>query len=305
MRYLKFASIDIGSNAIRLLFDNVFETHSGPVFKKALLVRVPIRLGEDSFIKGEISEDKVEHLIDCMKSFAFLMKAHEVISYRAFATSAMRDARNAGWIIQKIKEESGIAIEIISGEKEADVISSKFVPNHLKNKTQVVYVDVGGGSTEVTLIDQGQKAASRSFDIGTIRLLHQKVSFTEWANLTNWCKVNFHWHHDIPIIGSGGNINKIINLIEDANSKYVTVKQLRKLYDQMKPLDTDERIIRYMLNPDRADVIVPAMEIFLKIADLIGSSKIHVPQTGLSDGMVRSLYKEYKEAGGSRTPVFG
>jgi len=297
LKYLKFASIDIGSNAIRLLFDNVFETADGPVFKKALLVRVPIRLGEESFIKGFISEEKIVHLIDCMKSFAFLMKAHEVISYKAFATSAMRDASNSIEIIERIQKESGIKIEIISGDKEADLISSKFLPNQLKNKKQVVFVDVGGGSTEVTLIDQGEKKVGRSFDIGTVRLLHHKVTFQEWSKLNNWLKVNIPWHNDVPIIGSGGNINKIINLVDDSKQKYVSYKQLKQLYTDMKPLDTDERIIRYMLNPDRADVIVPAMEIFLKIAEWMGSTKIHVPQTGLSDGMVRSLYKEFKSRG--------
>ena len=138
MKYLKFASIDIGSNAIRLLFDNVFETAEGPVFKKALLVRVPIRLGEDSFIIGKISDEKIDHLVDCMKAFAFLMKAHEVISYKAFATSAMRDASNTNEIIERVKSESGIQIELISGDKEAEVISSRFLPNNLKSKKQEV-----------------------------------------------------------------------------------------------------------------------------------------------------------------------
>ncbi|MFM9946261.1 MAG: exopolyphosphatase [Bacteroidia bacterium] len=294
MKYLKFASIDIGSNAIRLLFDNVFETPEGPVFKKALLVRVPIRLGEDSFIIGKISDENITHLVDCMKAFAFLMKAHEVISYKAFATSAMRDASNANEIIEKIKKNSGINIEIISGDKEADVISSKFLPNNLKSKKQVLYVDVGGGSTELSLIDKGEKTIGRSFNIGTVRILHNRVSNQEWAALNNWIKVNLPLHKDIPIIGSGGNINKIINIVSDSKEKFMTTKQLQQLYTEMKPLDNDERMITYMLNPDRADVIVPAMEIFLKIADLVGSSKIYVPQTGLSDGMVRSLYKEYK-----------
>lgn len=295
MKYLKFASIDIGSNAIRLLFDNVFETQEGPVFKKALLVRVPIRLGEDSFTTGTISEDKVTHLVDCMKAFAFLMKAHEVISYKAFATSAMRDASNTEEIINRVKKESGIDIELISGDKEADLISSRFLPSNLKSKKQVVYVDVGGGSTELVLIDRGEKSISRSFDIGTIRLLHNKVSNQEWSKLSNWIKVNIPLHKDIPIIGSGGNINKIINLVEDSNEKYITTVQLQALFNDMAPLDLDSRMIKYMLNPDRADVIIPAMQIFLKVANLADSSKIYVPQTGLSDGMVRSLYKEFKE----------
>lgn len=294
MKYLKFASIDIGSNAIRLLFDNVFETVNGPVFKKALLVRVPIRLGEDAFITGKISDENIIHLVDCMKAFAFLMKAHEVISYKAFATSAMRDASNTDEIIERIKKESGINIEIISGDKEADLISSRFLPNNLKSKKQVIYMDVGGGSTELSLIDKGEKTAGRSFDIGTIRLLHNRVSLQEWANLKNWIKVHIPLLKDIPIIGSGGNINKIINLVADSKEKFITTQQLLKLYNEMKPMEPDERMITYMLNPDRADVIVPAMELFLKVAEQTGSSKIYVPQTGLSDGMVRSLYKEYK-----------
>jgi exopolyphosphatase/guanosine-5'-triphosphate,3'-diphosphate pyrophosphatase len=294
LKYLKFASIDIGSNAIRLLFDNVFETDDGPVFKKALLVRVPIRLGEDSFITGKISDSNITHLIDCMKAFAFLMKAHEVISYRAFATSAMRDASNASEIVELVKAQSGIQIEIISGDKEADMISSRFLPNNLKSKKQVIYVDVGGGSTEISLIDKGEKTAGRSFDIGTIRLLHNRVSLQIWSSLKNWINIHIPQYRDIPIIGSGGNINKIINLLPDSKEKFITFKQLQSLYHEMKPMKADERMIKYMLNPDRADVIVPAMEIFLKIAELTGTSKIYVPQTGLSDGMVRSLYKEYK-----------
>ncbi len=272
----------------------MFETTNGPVFKKALLVRVPIRLGEDAFITGKISDENITHLTDCMKAFAFLMKAHEVISYKAFATSAMRDASNTAEILEKVKIGSGINIEIISGDKEADLISSRFLPNNLKSKKQVIYMDVGGGSTELSLIDKGEKTAGRSFDIGTIRLLHNRVSLSEWANLKNWIKVNVPIYKDIPIIGSGGNINKIINMVSDSKEKFITTQQLLKLHNEMKPMDNDERMITYMLNPDRADVIVPAMEIFLKVAEQTGSSKIYVPQTGLSDGMVRSLYKEYK-----------
>lgn len=274
----------------------MFETVNGPVFKKALLVRVPIRLGEDAFITGKISDENIIHLVDCMKAFAFLMKAHEVISYKAFATSAMRDASNTDEIIERIKKESGINIEIISGDKEADLISSRFLPNNLKSKKQVIYMDVGGGSTELSLIDKGEKTAGRSFDIGTIRLLHNRVSLQEWANLKNWIKVHIPLLKDIPIIGSGGNINKIINLVADSKEKFITTQQLLKLYNEMKPMEPDERMITYMLNPDRADVIVPAMELFLKVAEQTGSSKIYVPQTGLSDGMVRSLYKEYKNS---------
>lgn len=155
-------------------------------------------------------------------------------------------------------------------------------------------MDVGGGSTELSLIDKGEKTAGRSFDIGTIRLLHNRVSLQEWANLKNWIKVHIPLLKDIPIIGSGGNINKIINLVADSKEKFITTQQLLKLYNEMKPMEADERMITYMLNPDRADVIVPAMELFLKVAEQTGSSKIYVPQTGLSDGMVRSLYKEYK-----------
>lgn len=274
----------------------MFETATGPVFKKALLVRVPIRLGEDAFITGKISDENIIHLTDCMKAFAFLMKAHEVISYKAFATSAMRDSSNTAEILEKVKNDSGINIEIISGDKEADLISSRFLPNNLKSKKQVIYMDVGGGSTELSLIDKGEKTAGRSFDIGTIRLLHNRVSLSEWANLKNWIKVNVPIYKDIPIIGSGGNINKIINMVSDSKEKFITTQQLQQLHNEMKPMDNDERMITYMLNPDRADVIVPAMEIFLKVVEQTGSSKIYVPQTGLSDGMVRSLYKEYKNS---------
>ncbi|MCB9252683.1 MAG: exopolyphosphatase [Flavobacteriales bacterium] len=296
MKYLKFASIDIGSNAIRLLFDNVFETADGPVFKKASLIRVPIRLGDDSFNEGRISDEKISHVIDCMKAFSFLMKAHDVITYKAYATSAMRDAENGHQIVEAVKMESGIEIEIISGEKEAELISSKFVPNYLRSKKQVVYVDVGGGSTELTLIDKNKKSAQDSFNIGTLRLLNGQVPTEEWTRLRNWIKVNIHWHNNIPIIGSGGNINKLINLVGNNKQRFIKLRDLELLYEKMLPLDQDERILQYMLNPDRADVIVPAMEIFIKICKYTDSSRIFVPQTGLSDGMVRTLYKEYKLA---------
>ncbi len=295
MKYLRFASIDIGSNAIRLLFSYVFETKTGPVFRKALLVRVPIRLGEDSFTHGYISPENINKLVDSMKSFKYLMKAHGVISYQAYATSAMREASNSVHIVDRVYEETGILIRIISGEEEANEIASRFLTQDLNLTGPVLYVDVGGGSTELTLVDRGKKIGQHSFDIGTIRLLHHTVDPDVWKELKFWLKEHDLNNSKIQIIGSGGNINKIFKMKrKKVSDNFITPSGLRAAYNELLQLSYEQRIVQYYLNPDRADVIIPACEIFLNITDFTKTKRIYVPKVGLSDGIVRSLYKEHK-----------
>ncbi|MBR9917983.1 exopolyphosphatase [bacterium] len=295
MKLLKFASIDVGSNAVRLLFTNVFITPEGPVFRKLSLLRVPIRLGEDAFIKGEISEEKADQLVKTMMSFKHLMEVHQVLDYKAYATSAMREASNQLDIIRRIKYYSGIDLEVVSGDIEAETISTEFIPDPLPSMNHAVFVDVGGGSTELTYLKKGKKKANLSVKIGTIRLLHNAVEDAEWDRLKNWLEEHDAYHSKAPLIGSGGNINKLLKVLRHKNTDYhVSVNSIKKFKSELENYSLDDRIVKYILNPDRADVIVPASEIFIKTAQWIGATKIYIPKVGLSDGIARMLYKKHK-----------
>jgi len=296
MNYLRFASIDIGSNAIRLLINYVYETENGPIFHKASLTRVPVRLGEDAFLNGVISEEKARLMIHSMKSFFHLMKVYQVVGYRAYATSAMREALNADELIRRIYEESSIRVEVISGDREANLISSKFEPAFIPDQKHILFVDVGGGSTELTLLENQIKKERFSFNIGTLRELNGQVDESVWKALKKWLDEQGLLKTGIPILGSGGNINKILKMKRKrAQDVHINRKALLELHHEMEQLTADERMVRYRLNPDRADVILPAARIFLKITRYTRSDKIYVPKIGLSDGIVRSLYKEYKQ----------
>jgi exopolyphosphatase / guanosine-5'-triphosphate,3'-diphosphate pyrophosphatase len=296
LKYLRFASIDIGSNAIRLLFSNVFETENGPVFRKASLIRVPLRLGADSFTHQIITPENTNRLIDTMLAFKHLMKVHDIINYKAYATSAMRDAMNAQEVVKKVLDQSGISIEIISGEKEAEEIASKFLWHELVPDDRILYIDVGGGSAELTYFNGEEKVDQHSFNIGTIRMLHNTVTPNEWIELNDWLIKNELHHSKINIIGSGGNINKIFKMKRrKINDLHLTSRGLKEAYDEIVQLSYEDRIVKYFLNPDRADVILPASQIFLSIIKITGSKKIYVPKVGLSDGIVRSLYTDYKK----------
>jgi exopolyphosphatase/guanosine-5'-triphosphate,3'-diphosphate pyrophosphatase len=296
LKFLRFASIDIGSNAIRLLFSNVFETAEGPVFRKASLIRVPLRLGADSFTNQTISIENTNRLIDTMLAFKHLMKAHDIINYKAYATSAMRDANNANEVVKLVLKQSEINIEIISGEKEAEEIASKFLWHELVNDDRILYVDVGGGSTELTYFNGEKKVDQHSFNIGTIRLLHNTVSLEEWNELKEWLIKNELNNSKINIIGSGGNINKIFKIKRrKVMDLHLTSRGLKEAHEEIAQLSYEDRIVKYFLNPDRADVILPASEIFLSIIKITKTKKIYVPKVGLSDGIVRSLYSDYKK----------
>ncbi len=293
---MKFASIDIGSNAIRLLFCNVFEKEGEkPTFKKQSLIRVPIRLGEDAFTTHIISEEKIEKMVKTMIAFKNLIDVHEVISYRACATSAMREAANSKQVIDRIKKESGITIEIINGKTEAEIIYSNHIEQNLNSKKTSLYIDVGGGSTELTLFSGNKIVDSNSFNIGTIRILKDQINKSDWHVMRNWVSKITEEYKDILAIGSGGNINKLINLAnKDKDDRTISLSKLKEVHEYLSGFTLEERIKELGLNPDRADVILPASEIFITVMKTAEIKKILVPQIGMSDGIVHLLYEQYK-----------
>ena len=290
---INYAAIDIGSNAVRLLIKHVEEDINGvPHFSKVLLLRVPLRLGFDVFAMGKISEKKEKDMIRLMKSYRHLMKIYDVDNYRACATSAMRDAENGMHIIKRIRKKTDIPIEIIDGQEEAKMIYNNHIEQMEDRKGNYMYVDVGGGSTEINLLSQGELICSRSYNIGTVRILNQAVKESEWNRLrTDMAELALSYPQT-NLIGSGGNINKLYRLAEKKDKKQprMTVTTLRQLHESLKGLSVEERMTQFNLKPDRADVIVPAGEIFLTIADLMQATYIYVPVIGLSDGIIDSLY---------------
>ncbi|MBO8468129.1 MAG: rod shape-determining protein [Bacteroidetes bacterium] len=287
-----FAAIDIGSNAVRLLIKQVVDPGRHPKLNKALLVRVPLRLGFDVFSEGKISEKKEKNLVRLMKSYKQLMKIYGTDVYRACATSAMRDAANGQQIIKRVEKASGIKIEIIDGQEEARIVYENHIENMKGRKGNYMYVDVGGGSTEINLISDGGLVCSRSYNIGTVRILNNAATENEWKRLKKDMKDLSVSYPGIELIGSGGNINKLVKMVKGRDKRYpkMTVASLKELYDTLKGLSVDERIESFDLKPDRADVIVPAAEIFLTIADILGSTTIYVPVIGLADGIIDDLY---------------
>lgn len=290
---LKFGAIDIGSNAVRLLITNVFESETGPIFKKSSLVRVPVRLGEDVFTTGAIGSDKQAKMVDTMHAFKLLLGVHGVVSYRACATSAMRNAANGEELAERIAEEIGVEIEIIQGNKEADIIFSNHFEERLYKDRSYLYIDVGGGSTELTVFSDSRPQASRSFRIGTLRLLNNRVEPEYWDKLLNWIGEHTEGLTKLDAIGSGGNINKLYKMAELTGGAPMQISKLESLHDMLDALSYEQRIAQLGLNPDRADVIVPACEIFLAVMKRAKIKDIIVPEFGLSDGMTRLLYEQY------------
>ena len=285
-----YAAIDIGSNAVRLLIKQL-ESDDKPLFSKVLLLRVPLRLGFDVFALGRISK-KEKNMIRLMKAYKNLMKIYGVSAYRACATSAMRDAENGPDIIKAVEKKTGIKIEIIDGQEEARMIYNNHIEYMKGRKGNFMYVDVGGGSTEINLLADGELVCSRSYNIGTVRLLNGAVSESEWQRLGKDMKDLVLSYPGINIIGSGGNINKLIKLVKGRDSRHsrMTVASLHELYDRLKDMTVEERMEEYAMKPDRADVIVPAGKIFLTIADITGATYIYVPVIGLADGIIDGLY---------------
>ncbi|MCB4797815.1 Ppx/GppA phosphatase family protein [Neotamlana laminarinivorans] len=287
----KYAAIDIGSNAVRLLISNIIEQKGKPVqFKKNSLVRVPIRLGADVFIKNKISKENTQRMLDTMLAFKMLMKTHKVVKYKACATSAMRESENGKKIVDLIYEHSGISIDIINGEEEAAIIAATDLNKFIDQTKTYLYVDVGGGSTEFTIIDQGEQKASRSFKIGTVRLLNDMVQNETWQELQIWISQNTIGYEKIDVIGSGGNINKIFKISGKAIGKPLSFFYMTSYYNTLQRYSYEERITELNLNQDRADVIIPAMRIYLTAMKWSGAKNIYVPKIGLSDGIIKSIY---------------
>ena len=296
---MKFAAIDIGSNAVRLLFCNVFEQGVNTIFKKAELIRVPLRLGEDAFTNHFISDEKADDLVKTMKAFKLLIEVHRPVSFRACATSAMRDASNSADIIKRIKEEAQINVELIDGSTEANLIYMNHIAEHLDRNNSYLYIDVGGGSTELTLFSRNRHVFSRSFNVGTIRMLNQQIDKTLWTNFKEWIKINTADYHPLIAIGSGGNINKLHRMAKLKDNKPLTFAKLNEIFEELNLLTLQERIENLGLKPDRADVIIPASKIFLSVMKNAQIEKIFVPEIGLSDGIVHQLYEDYKLISGA------
>lgn len=290
-----YAAIDIGTNAARLLIKNIDHTPLGETkFRKVLFLRYPLRLGLDVFSKGKIGEERADMMMRMIKGFKAMMRLYDVVDYRASATSAMRDAKNGKSLIKKIEKKTGIKIEIIGGKEEAGILYSSHIENVPSKDATYMYVDVGGGSTEVTLIHKGRLVGSVSYNVGTIRLLNRAVKEGIIDGLKADMEGMYANYGPINIIGSGGNINKLYRLSEEKDKKELRmpVSSLRGLHKQLLPLSVDERMNRFNLKPDRADVIVPAAEIFLIIAECIRAEYIYVPTIGLADGIIDSLYTD-------------
>ena len=294
MKVKKLAAIDIGSNAIRILISNVFEVEgSQPIFMKSEMVRVPIRLGEDSFTVGEISPKNIKRIIKAMKAFKLIMKINGVKHYMACATSALRESNNSEEILKKVKKKTGIKIEVIDGKREAQIISNTTIMDSIGQNKNYLYVDVGGGSTEFSVLQNGKRITSKSFKVGTVRMLNDMVNDKVWLEIEKWIVTNTKKTSKINLLGTGGNINKLFKLSNTKEGKPLMFITLNTFYQEFKKISYEERILKYNLNLDRADVILPALEIFLKALKWSGASKVYVPKIGLSDGMVKVMYKKY------------
>ena len=287
----KYAAIDIGSNAMRLLIANIVEQDDKETqFNKSSLVRVPIRLGQDAFTVGAISEENIDRMCDAMKAFSLLMKVHKVEQYKAFATSAMREAYNGKEVTEIIKKKTGIKIEIIDGKKEAAIIASSDLHSLIKTEKTYLFVDVGGGSTEFTLFSDGKMIVSRSFKAGTVRLLNDMVHEVVWEEIEKWIRTNTEEYDEVTLIGSGGNINKLFKMSAKSQDKPLSYIYMNSQYAFLNSLTYEQRISELGLNSDRADVIIPATRIYLNAMKWSGARNIYVPKIGLADGIVKAMY---------------
>jgi exopolyphosphatase/guanosine-5'-triphosphate,3'-diphosphate pyrophosphatase len=291
---MKFAAIDIGSNAVRLLLARVIEEADAPLFKKEVLVRMPLRLGDDAFQNGVISDEKADRLVATMVGFKHLMEAYPAIDFAAFATSAMREAKNARAVASRVKRASGIGIQVIDGSREAEVIYANHIEHRLDPRRNYLYVDVGGGSTEVTLIAKGAMVGSASFPVGTVRMLHGRPVKRAMTGLQAWIKRQHADYGEMTGIGSGGNINTIFKIARVKRGRPLEYKAVRDIQRELRATSLEERIVSMGLRPDRADVIVHAADIYLSAMKWGKISRIFVPQVGLSDGIVHLLYDRHR-----------
>jgi exopolyphosphatase / guanosine-5'-triphosphate,3'-diphosphate pyrophosphatase len=292
---LKLAAIDIGSNAARLLITEVtVEGKNDPVFNKLNLVRVPLRLGFDVFESGAIPKAKIGMMLQTMKAFKHLINAYEVKHVIACATSAMRDAKNTEDVIRKVKLETDIKIEVISGDMEAGIVFENHIAETLDKDHSYMYIDVGGGSTELSFFSNGKLIFKESFNIGTIRLLQNAVNDKTWEVMKEIIKTVTKGQKEVMAIGSGGNINKVFSLSKRKEGKPLNLELLRDYHRELSSVSFEERIKLYNLRPDRADVIVPALLIYINAMRWAGANEMYVPKIGLVDGLVRHLWEEVK-----------
>ncbi|HEY5369811.1 MAG TPA: exopolyphosphatase [Hanamia sp.] len=293
---MRLAAIDIGSNAARLLITEVsVDNNNKPTFTKLSLIRVPLRLGFDVFDTGNISSHKINLLIQTMKGFLNLSKAFEVLAIRACATSAMREASNTTEIISLVKEETGIEIEVISGIEEASLVFENHIAENLDKDHSYLYIDVGGGSTELTFFSNNEMIFKESFNIGTIRLLKDQVANKTWDEMKSTIKSKTKGFKAVTAIGSGGNINKVFSLSKQKDGKSLSLNLIRDYYKEFNNVSLKERMVLYKLKEDRADVIVPALKIYLSVMRWAGAEEIYVPNIGLADGIVQHLWEEEKK----------
>ncbi|MBE2231661.1 MAG: exopolyphosphatase [Chitinophagaceae bacterium] len=292
---MRLAAIDIGSNAARLLITDVIEGPMGKTeFIKTVLVRVPLRLGFDVFDKGEISPGKVEKIVKTIQSYRLLLDVYEVKHVKACATSAMRDALNGPVIIRRVKEETGLQIDIISGDQEASLIYENHVAENMSKDESYLYIDVGGGSTELTFFSDGKLVFKKSFNIGTIRMLKNQVAESTWDEIKEFIRSQTKGYHHVTAIGTGGNINKVFSLSKRKDGKPLSLDLLREYYKEFSNLSLPQRISLHKLREDRADVIVPALLIYINIMRWADAGEIYVPKIGLADGLVQNLWEEIR-----------
>jgi len=291
----KYAAVDIGSNAIRLLIATVIEKEGFPTqFKKTSLVRLPIRLGADVFLEGNISSSNYKRLLDAMQAYSLIIKTHKVVAFRACATSAMREAKNGKEIVSKLKAATDIDIQIIDGNDEAAIIASTDLKQLISDNKVFLYVDVGGGSTEFTVFANGKNIASHSFKLGTVRIINGMVEDAIWEQAQQWVNQHTKAYSKINVIGSGGNINSIYRFSEKKVGQPLSYLFMSNFYEKVKQYDYNQRVFELKMNPDRADVIIPATRIYLSAMKWAKAKNMYVPKIGLADGIVKQLYNERK-----------
>ncbi|WP_316829547.1 exopolyphosphatase [Pedobacter aquatilis] len=289
---LRYAAIDIGSNAVRLLIADISKHDGAYKYKKNTLIRVPLRLGDDAFLDQHISPKKAGDLVKTMTAFKNLMDVYHVTEYLACATSAMREASNGQEIVKLIKEETSLTLEIIEGQREANIIYANHIEQDLDQDKTYLYIDVGGGSTELSVFVNGVPEASKSFNIGTIRMLDNQDKEETWEEMKTWVKDNTKAYKHLAGIGTGGNINKLFRMADEKEGAPMSLQKLNALYNRLTSYSLKERINVLGLNPDRADVIIPACEIYLTLMKWTGIKQIYVPKVGMADGIIKLLIEE-------------
>ncbi|MGY3212101.1 Ppx/GppA phosphatase family protein [Mucilaginibacter sp. HD30] len=286
---MRYAAIDIGSNAVRMLIADIIENNESVSFKKTTLIRVPLRLGDDAFLNKHLSDKKADDLVKTMHAFRSLMDVYKVVDYRACATSAMREAKNGAEVVKRIKEEADLDLEIIHGEVEAKIIYASHAEQEIDKTKNYLYIDVGGGSTELSLFSAGTLVASRSFNIGTIRILDNQDTEETWNDMREFLREHTRHHKSISGIGTGGNINKLYRLSDEKDKQPLSFAKLKALYNYLESFSLKDRINVLGLTQDRADVIIPASEIYLAVMKWGGIKHIYVPSVGMVDGIIQTL----------------